>query len=375
MKKGILSAVLSFVIALVAVVPAFAKQPVSTVVWNGETDKAVAANIKEERNDTRKNASGAKITSNAHSADFPGIYFIWDSKQKDNGYLKVEASLFNQYESFTLTAKESNAYWDFEIMPQEGQKKTADDCYVFFIPKSYNNKNINMVFVGEWKGKKANPVVVNLGFIGYYVYDGKVMSTSIHWQNLEKEGDCIDWAAADAAYSAWIADGGLIPERKEWQTSGYASFTFDDYTTMCFGDFNLGQLEDYYKAYYVDPGYVLISSDIIAYYAVCQLWNDLMWGNDTFGLTEVYTLTQDQKDLMMPVGIAHRTALQAFWNTEEMDVRYIPVSAGQDEFYIEWTDKIRYEGLQEVSDTLGIDIDEFIATYDTEGFLTRNNLW
>jgi len=119
----------------------------SNIVWNGAPDRAVAADIAAVQNTTRKNASGAKIPSNAHSADFPGIYFIWDSKQKDNGYLKVDAGVFGAYTSFMLTSKESNTYWDFEISPQPGQSLTGDGCYVFFIPKVYNQKNINMVFI------------------------------------------------------------------------------------------------------------------------------------------------------------------------------------------------------------------------------------
>jgi hypothetical protein len=124
----------------------------SGLVWNGEADKAVAANIEAEPS-LRKNASGPKITSNAHSKDFPGIYFIWDSKQKDNGYLKVSADVFENYICFTLTSKEANTYWDFVIYPQLGQEMTADNCFVFYIPKVYNNKNINMVFIGETREK------------------------------------------------------------------------------------------------------------------------------------------------------------------------------------------------------------------------------
>jgi uncharacterized membrane protein len=60
--------------------------------------------------------------------------------------LKTATAVFDVYESFVLTAKEANLYWDFIIMPQEGQQKTEDDCYVFFIPKANSNKNINMVF-------------------------------------------------------------------------------------------------------------------------------------------------------------------------------------------------------------------------------------
>ena len=119
------------------------------LVWNGANDREVAAVIEAVQNDTRKNASGPKITSNAHSAEFPGIYFIWDSKQSDNGYLKVHASVFDKSDSFTLTAKTSNSYWDFEITIHPGQEMTEDDCFVFYIPKVNDGKKINMVFISE----------------------------------------------------------------------------------------------------------------------------------------------------------------------------------------------------------------------------------
>ena len=133
---------------------------ISPIVWNGETDRAFAVNVEAVQNTTRKNASGIKITSNARSDNFPGIYFIWDSKQKDNGYLKVSAGIFTVLESFVLTSKEANTYWDFLISPQLGQQETDDNCFVFFIPKANNNKNINMVYIEEWtaKGQAEDPV-------------------------------------------------------------------------------------------------------------------------------------------------------------------------------------------------------------------------
>ena len=99
-------------------------------------------------------------------------------------------------------------------------------------------------------------IVINLGFIGYYLSDGEVLNTSFYWQELN-EGDMIDWDAVDAAYDAWVAQGGLAPARVLWQTSGYASFTFDDYDKIGYDDFGVGQLEGYYETYYVDPGYIL----------------------------------------------------------------------------------------------------------------------
>jgi len=149
------------------------------VIWNDEADRAFAVNIDAVQNVTRNNTSGIKITSNAHSDEFPGILFIWDSKHKDNGYLKVTAEVFDIYEYFILTAKEANLYWDFQIMPQESQQKTEDNSYVFFIPKANDNRNINMVFLSEWKKKEVIipiPVIkIHAGLINTSIsYNGKI---------------------------------------------------------------------------------------------------------------------------------------------------------------------------------------------------------
>ena len=124
------------------------KAPGNSIVWNGDVDKPFAMPIGYTPSQ-KQNASGPKIPSNSHSSDFPGIYFIWDSKQKDNGYLKVHYSVLSNYASFVLTTKEGGNYYDFKIETQDGQEQTLDECYVFFIAKVQNNKNINMVFVSE----------------------------------------------------------------------------------------------------------------------------------------------------------------------------------------------------------------------------------
>jgi len=167
MKKNLILTIICAICALAITFVAckkeeegVAKAPkTGDIVWNGQADKDVAVEI-EYFQSYRPNASGPKITSNAHSNDFPGIYFIWDSKQKDNGYLKVKQEVFYGYICFVLTSKESNTYWDFEIYPRENQELTDDGCYVFFIPKVYNNKNINMVFLSETRERTSTPPVI-----------------------------------------------------------------------------------------------------------------------------------------------------------------------------------------------------------------------
>lgn len=145
----LLAVIMLFSVFAFASVPAAAAEGEPSLVWNGDADKDVALKVEGVANKTRFNASGAKITSNAHSNDFPGIYFIFDSKQKDKGYLKVDAEVFKKFVSFTVTTKEGNAYTDYLVAPVFGQEKTGDDCYVFFLDNVSSAKKINMVFIDD----------------------------------------------------------------------------------------------------------------------------------------------------------------------------------------------------------------------------------
>jgi len=162
--------------------------------------------------------------------------------------------------------------WYLEVIDDElaGEIEVAykiGDCYSIV---TFNIAGGGNYYIGDGKGKEGTnhakvgvfcedtePVVVNIGFIGYYYNGENVLSTSFYWQELN-EGDMIDWDAVDAAYEAWVTNGGLAPKREEWQTSGYASFTFPDRDGIGYGDFTKGQLESYYLTYYVDPGYILL---------------------------------------------------------------------------------------------------------------------
>lgn len=156
----ILSVLTSFVML-------FSGISVDTIKSITQADKESAyEHVLVQQNTTRKNASGAKITSNAHSKDYPGVYFIWDAKQKDSGYLKVDQKVFGVYDAFVLTTKESNTYWDFLIAIYEGQEAVAEgnnSYYTYFIPRAMNNKNINMVFI-DTAAPKSEEVVTPIQF-------------------------------------------------------------------------------------------------------------------------------------------------------------------------------------------------------------------
>jgi GH35 family endo-1,4-beta-xylanase len=135
------------VVALASVSAAVAEGGL-TLVWNGDADKNVAVNV-DGATSTRSNASGPKITSNGNSADFPGLYFLFDANQKDRGYLKVHAEVFRKHASFTVTTKAANAYTDFLIAPGSGQQRTSDGGFVFLLDDVASSKNINMLFIDE----------------------------------------------------------------------------------------------------------------------------------------------------------------------------------------------------------------------------------
>ena len=130
----------------------------------------------------RTNAKGPKIPSNAHSADFPGIYFYWDSKQKaEDCWLLVKPEVFEKYEGFVLTKKVSNMYYDYGISKKENQETitaNGEEWYLFWIPSGHvkiwteegeeliedqqlkkngnSTFNINMVFIPEFKAAGDN---------------------------------------------------------------------------------------------------------------------------------------------------------------------------------------------------------------------------
>jgi len=159
---------------------------------------------------------------------------------------------------------------------------------------------------------------------------------------LEEEGDMIDWDAVDAAYAAWIAQGGLAPARDIWQSSGYASFTFEDYAALGYGDFNLGQLEDYYKAYFVDPGFILPppaltpeeEEAVIAYCrytAYVKLWNDI-WLDAT-------TPQAVKNALSAQGGLAHYNALLAHFGAASLP-NYYHFDVSMTATYDYWADRL-----------------------------------
>jgi len=135
-----------------------------------QKDKSVPSTALIPVPSARSNASGDKITSNAHSGDYPGLYFYWNDKQKDDGFLKVDPAIFTWFEEdwFIVTAKNSNAYWDYKIVLNEGYV-TSEGYLLYQIPRYFmyteaNNKNgkvtevkdelknINMIFIdGLWR--------------------------------------------------------------------------------------------------------------------------------------------------------------------------------------------------------------------------------
>jgi len=176
--KNILSTILIFalVVGCFAAIPIAnaAKEPVpGTPAWDAQyhdmfnfdgKSPSKPAPLKGEYDD-RGNASGDKITSNAHSGDYPGVYFRWDDKQKCPGVFLVEDWVFDLFvgNTFFLTAKNSNSYYKYKIT-YEGGVDVGNGVRAYGIPKEVmakdnkgndkkdELKNINMVFIdGQYK--------------------------------------------------------------------------------------------------------------------------------------------------------------------------------------------------------------------------------
>jgi hypothetical protein len=162
MSKKWLSILLTVVMvfALVATaIAAPAPKPGDPAWKSSYSGKGYEAPCSESK---RTDASGDKISSNAHSGDFPGIYFYWDDKQKNDGVLLVADEFFNWFKGeneFFITAKNSNAYWDYAIVKGAGEVVAPGISaykiprYIMYIDKKGKEtkdelKNINMIFIG-----------------------------------------------------------------------------------------------------------------------------------------------------------------------------------------------------------------------------------
>jgi len=192
--KNITKNIISTILIFALVVGCFAAIPIANAApkpvegnpgWKAEYSKSANMGKPVGLLWDRGNAAGDKITSNAHSADWEGVYFYWDDKQKDDGVLLVCDWVFDLFTTsykhagtgisfdcndpgFVLTAKNSNNYWGYKIARSTGKvidKIDGVDIYAFAIPKQmqYINtkngktetdslKNINMVFIdGQYK--------------------------------------------------------------------------------------------------------------------------------------------------------------------------------------------------------------------------------
>jgi hypothetical protein len=133
--------------------------------WDNKYTAVAEGNQRTGEYYDRGDASGDKISSNAHSGDYPGVYFRWDDKQKLPGVFLVEDWVFDLFEkeTFYLTAKNSNSYYKYEISRETGTLQDGG-VYVYGIPKEVmakdnkgnakpdELKNINMVFIdGTYK--------------------------------------------------------------------------------------------------------------------------------------------------------------------------------------------------------------------------------
>jgi len=179
MKKRILSLALAISMIFAFSIPALAapapKQ--GDPMWN-DAYKGIGYEAPRTTS-ARTSADGDKISSNAHSGDVPGLYFYWDDNNKStlDATLLVDKSFFELVKgevgsrSFTITAKNSNAYWDYKIEEGKGivVSSVSEDVSAYKIPRYFmykdkNNKdvkdelkNINMIFIsGDWKDAEVN---------------------------------------------------------------------------------------------------------------------------------------------------------------------------------------------------------------------------
>jgi len=114
------------------------------------------------------------------------------------------------------------------------------------------------------------------------------------------------------------------------------------------------------------------------YYAACQLYHDILYGFNNSSLDSSFYnghvpfggVDNWAGDILHPVGLAHRDAIQMliFGYTFDADWRYEPLSLTEpraDDLRVEYEVKIT-NALRTVCDDLGIDVDAFFAAYGAD---------
>ncbi|MCL2477209.1 hypothetical protein [Candidatus Bathycorpusculum sp.] len=178
--KNNVQKILSIILVLALVAGCFATLPwtanatptpvAGTPAWDDKYSSVAVDNQRVGVYYDRGNSAGDKISSNAHSGDYPGVYFRWDEKQKCPGVFLVADWVFDLFEgeTFDLTAKNSNSYYKYTISRTTGLEYKVNGVgtgvYVYGIPKDVmakdnkgndkpdQLKNINMVFIdGNYK--------------------------------------------------------------------------------------------------------------------------------------------------------------------------------------------------------------------------------
>jgi len=128
--------------------------------------------------------------------------------------------------------------------------------------------------------------------------------------------------------------------------------------------------------------WTFVNEDLIInstyYYAACQLYHDILYSFNSSSLDASFYnghipfggVDNWAGDILHPVGLAHRDAIQDYYerNRVDEDVRYDPLpltSQDADDLRVEWEEKITV-ALREVCLVLGIDVDAFFAAYGAD---------
>jgi hypothetical protein len=129
------------------------------MTWDN-TNFGSAIVINDEDSDRTNSSSNGviKLSSHTHTPPY-GMIFNWTMhKTHDDhrGYLKIDARIFEEFESFTVTTQQSNVYRDFVITP--GNIEPIGNYYLFFLSRVANQDNpnsVNNVWIGSWVPKQT----------------------------------------------------------------------------------------------------------------------------------------------------------------------------------------------------------------------------
>jgi hypothetical protein len=138
------------------------------VTWNG-VDHTTAIDINAVISDRTNSSSAGAFKISSHSQALPnGMVFHWSMHKNHDahrGFLRVDANVFDRFESFMITTQQGNVYRDYVIVPSG---EPVNGAYLFKLDEVFKQTNptsVNNIWIGTFVEKEEENRLFTVTFV------------------------------------------------------------------------------------------------------------------------------------------------------------------------------------------------------------------